>query len=101
MYVGQAARLSGQDEVWYWPEALARAGQASRLSHAVHAQSTKGIMRPKLRLIAIFLALASFAGAQEVERFNFSIGGAGVFSKTSTSPDGSLTLKPTTSGAVI
>ena len=58
-------------------------------------------MRPSFRLIAIFLALASFAGAQEVERFNFSIGGAGVFSKTSTSPDGSLTLKPTTSGAVI
>src|SRR5213594_91329 len=71
------------------------------VGQAVHAQSTKGIMRPKLRLIAIFLALASFAGAQEVERFNFSIGGAGVFSKTSTSPDGSLTLKPTTSGAVI
>jgi outer membrane immunogenic protein len=58
-------------------------------------------MRPSLRLIAIVFALASFAAAQEVERFNFSIGGSGVFSKTSTSPDGSLTLKPTSSGALI
>jgi len=45
--------------------------------------------------------LASFAAAQEVERFNFALSGAGVFSKTSTSSDGSLTLKPTTSGAQI
>jgi len=58
-------------------------------------------MRPKLRLIAIFFALASFAAAQEVERFNFSLSGAGVFSKSSTSPDGSLTLKPTNSAAEI
>jgi outer membrane immunogenic protein len=54
-----------------------------------------------MRLIAIFFALASFATAQDIERFNFSLGAAAVFSKTSTSSDGSLTLKPTNSGAVI
>src|SRR5690349_6225228 len=58
-------------------------------------------MRLKLRLIAIVFALASLAAGQDVERFNFSISGAGVFSKSSTSPDGSLTLKPTNSGAEI
>jgi outer membrane immunogenic protein len=56
---------------------------------------------PSLRLIATILALASFAAAQDVERFNFGLSGAGVFSKTSTSSDGFLTLKPTTSGAQI
>jgi opacity protein-like surface antigen len=56
---------------------------------------------PSLRLIATILALASFAAAQDVERFNFSLSGAGVFSKSSTSPDGSLTLKPTNSAAEI
>jgi opacity protein-like surface antigen len=56
---------------------------------------------PSLRLIATILAFASFAAAQDVERFNFSLGGAGVFSKSSTSPDGSLVLKPTNSAAEI
>lgn len=55
--------------------------------------------RKSIYLIAITFCFASFAAAQEVERFNFGLSGAGVFSKTSTSSDGSLTLKPTTSGA--
>jgi len=58
-------------------------------------------MLRKIGVVAVLLALASFAAAQEVERFNFSIGGSGVFSKTSTSSNGSLTLKPTSSGAEI
>ena len=56
---------------------------------------------PSLRLIATIFALASFAAAQDVERFNFGLSGADVFSKSSTSPDGSLTLKPTNSAAEI
>jgi outer membrane immunogenic protein len=58
-------------------------------------------MRLILRLVATTFALASFAAAQQVERFNFSINAAGVFSKTSTSSNGSLTLKPTSSAAEI
>jgi len=56
---------------------------------------------PSLRLIATIFALASFTAAQDVERFNFGLSGADVFSKSSTSPDGSLTLKPTNSAAEI
>ena len=29
MYVVQASRLSGPDELWYWPGALAGTGQAT------------------------------------------------------------------------
>ena len=54
-------------------------------------------MRSSLRLLTIILATASFATAQEVEHFNASINFAGVWSKSSTSSDGSLTLKPTNS----
>lgn len=54
-------------------------------------------MRSSLRLLTIVLAMASFATAQEVERFNASINFAGVWSKSSTSASGSLTLKPTNS----
>jgi opacity protein-like surface antigen len=49
----------------------------------------------------LLVVLTSLACAQEVERFNFSLSGAGVFSKTSTSSNGSLTLKPTNSAAEI
>jgi opacity protein-like surface antigen len=56
-------------------------------------------MRLTLRVIAGVIVLTCVAGAQEVERFNFAFSGAGVFSKSSTSPDGSLTLKPTSSMA--
>ena len=54
-------------------------------------------MRSSLRLLTIILAMASFAVSQEVERFNVSIGAAAVSSKTSTSSNGTLTLKPTNS----
>src|SRR5438034_2942013 len=49
-------------------------------------------------LIATTFLLASFATAQDVERFNVAVSEAGVFSKSSTSSDGALTLKPTNSG---
>jgi len=52
-------------------------------------------MRSSLKLVTVVLALISFAASQEVERFNISVGAAGVFSKTSTSSNGSLALKPT------
>ena len=58
-------------------------------------------MQASFRVVTTVLMLASFGAAQDVERFNFSLGGAGVFSKSSTSPDGSLTLKPTNSAAEI
>jgi outer membrane immunogenic protein len=58
-------------------------------------------MQASFRVVTAVLMLASFAAAQDVERFNFSLSGAGVFSKSSTSPDGSLTLKPTNSAAEI
>lgn len=54
-------------------------------------------MRSSLRFSILVLAMTSFAAAQEVERFNASINFAGVFSKSSTSSSGSLTLKPTNS----
>src|SRR5262249_52514027 len=57
-------------------------------------------MRLSLRLISTVLALTAFVAAQEVERFNASVSGAAVFSKSSTSSNGSLTLKPTNSSDV-
>jgi opacity protein-like surface antigen len=49
--------------------------------------------------IAVILALACFARAQDEGHFDVSIGYGGVFSRTSTSSTGDKTLKPTTSGA--
>src|SRR5262249_12495919 len=60
---------------------------------------SKGKMRFSLKLITIVLVIPSFAASQEVERFNVSMNAAGVFSKTSNSSNGSLTLKPTNSVA--
>jgi Outer membrane protein beta-barrel domain len=57
-------------------------------------------MQSSLRLVITILALASFSCAQEVERFNAGVIGAAVFSKSSTSSSGSLTLKPTNSSAI-
>src|SRR5579864_1294899 len=47
------------------------------------------------------LALACIASGQEQNRFDFSINGAGVFSKTATSSSGNVTDKPTKSVAYI
>jgi outer membrane immunogenic protein len=47
------------------------------------------------------LALACIASAQEQNRFDFSINGAGVFSKTASSSSGSITDNPTKSVAFI
>ena len=54
-------------------------------------------MRSSWGLLTIVLAMASFATAQEVERFNASISFAGGWSKSSTSPNRSLTLEATNS----
>src|SRR5262245_35911503 len=54
-------------------------------------------MRSSLRVVTVVLGLISFAASQEVERFNISIGAAAVPSKSATSSNGSLTLKPTNS----
>jgi len=56
-------------------------------------------MRFSLKLITIVLVIPPFAASQEVEHFNVSMNAAGVFSKTSNSSNGSLTLKPTNSVA--
>jgi opacity protein-like surface antigen len=50
---------------------------------------------------AIVFALASFAAAQDEGRFDLSLGYGGVFSKTSTSSNGGVTLNPTNSGAFL
>jgi hypothetical protein len=52
-------------------------------------------------LVIIAVALACIASAQEQNRFDFSINGAGVFSKTSSSNSGSITDTPTKSVAFI
>ena len=51
--------------------------------------------------LAVAFVLTSIGSAQEQGRFDVSIGGAGVFSKTSTSSNGTVTLKPTSSGAIL
>lgn len=48
--------------------------------------------------IATVLVLVSFGRAQDEGRFDVSVAYAGVFSKTSTASNGSISLKPTTSG---
>jgi hypothetical protein len=52
-------------------------------------------------LAITILALACIASAQEQNRFDFSINGAGVFSKTASSSSGSITDEPTKSVAFI
>jgi outer membrane immunogenic protein len=51
--------------------------------------------------IAILVTAISTVAAQDVAHFDASVAWAGVFSKTSTSYNGGVTLKPTTSGAVL
>jgi outer membrane immunogenic protein len=51
--------------------------------------------------VAIVLATAWVAAAQDVERFNAGVSWSGVFSKSSTSSNGVVVLKPSTSGAVL
>ncbi len=59
-------------------------------------------MLKKARLTAaIIFALVPFAPAQDAGRFDLSVGVAGVFSKSSTSRDAGVTLKPTNSGAIL
>src|SRR5579864_2297140 len=52
-------------------------------------------------LVVIALALGCIASAQEQNRFDFSVNGAGVFSKTASSSSGNITDKPTKSVAFI
>ena len=49
--------------------------------------------------MVVFFALAPLAPARDVNRFDFSVGAAGLFSKTST--NGSTTLKPTNSYEIL
>jgi opacity protein-like surface antigen len=51
--------------------------------------------------IGTILILTSFALPQDDGHFDVSIGYAGVFSKTSTASQSSVSLKPTTSGAIL
>jgi len=51
--------------------------------------------------VATIFALVSFAPAQDVGRFDLSVGVAGGFSKSSTSRDGGVTLKPTNSYEIL
>jgi len=51
--------------------------------------------------IAILVTAISTAAAQDVAHFDASVAWAAVFSKTSTSYNGGVVLKPTTSGAVL
>ena len=59
------------------------------------------ILKPAGLAIATVLVLASFTLAQDDGHFDVSLGYGGVFSKTSTSSLGGVTLKPTTSGAIL
>src|SRR5471030_3061426 len=74
------------------------------------------MLKPRLKTvvfaIATFLALASLALAQgkrknkdkhhkDAVRFDVALAYSGVFSKTSVATTGSVSLKPTTSGAVL
>lgn len=58
-------------------------------------------MRTAGLVVAATLVWASMAAAQEKNRFDVSISGAGVFSKTTSSSSGNVTDKPTKSVAVI
>jgi outer membrane immunogenic protein len=51
--------------------------------------------------IALICAVSCLAAAQDVEHFNAAVGWSGVFSKSSSSYNGGVTLKPSTSGAVL
>ncbi len=51
--------------------------------------------------IAIIFGITFVASAQDVAHFELSVSEAGVFSKSSTSSNGVLTLKPTNSGATL
>jgi opacity protein-like surface antigen len=57
--------------------------------------------RKKAVVSLIFLSAASFLSAQDVEHFNAAVSWSGVFSKSTSSYGGGVTLKPTTSGAVL
>src|SRR6266536_1938293 len=57
------------------------------------------MLRKSVGAAALVVALASLAAARDVNRFDFSVGAAGVFSKTAT--NGSITLKPTNSYEVL
>ncbi len=58
-------------------------------------------MRKAGLALASLFAFLPLAVAQDYSRFEVSAGGAGVFNKTSTSSNGTVTLKPTSSGAII
>lgn len=55
----------------------------------------------KAGLAITLVALACMAEAQEQNRFDFSINGAGVFTRTATSSNGSISDKPTKSVAYL
>ena len=57
-------------------------------------------MLRKTRLVVVIFALASLAQAQDVGRFDVSLGFGGVFSSKSTANSGT-SLKPTNSGAIL
>ena len=57
-------------------------------------------MLRKTRLVVVMFALASLAQAQDVGRFDVSLGFGGVFSSKSTANSGT-SLKPTNSGAIL
>ena len=59
------------------------------------------MLKKSVWALAVVLVLTSIGAAQEQGRFDVSIGGASVFSKTSTSSNGTVTLKPTNSGAIL
>ena len=51
--------------------------------------------------IAVVVALAGIVSAQDEGHFDASLGYGGAFSKTATSSNGAITLKPTNSGAFL
>src|SRR5258707_1781312 len=51
--------------------------------------------------LALAFVLTSIGAAQDKGRFDVSIGGAGVFSKSSTSSNSTVTIRPTSSGAIL